>query len=193
MTTVKSRQDALLMAHLLRRAGFGATPSEMDRALGLGYDAMLDELLNPDHPDAMPDDLIRRYHADQSDLRGAGGPHWIYRLVMTDTPLREKMCLFWHRVFATGSTKLIQSRVVTNQISMFREHGMGTFDNLLIELSKDPAMIMWLDNQDNQRDQHKRELRKGNFRAFLHGCGELLRRRHQRNCQSIHRMERRQP
>ena len=149
MTTVKSRQDALLMAHVLRRAGFGATPSEMDRALGLGYDAMLEELLNPDHPDAIPDDLIRRYHADQSELRGSGGPHWIYRLVMTDTPLREKMCLFWHRVFATGSTKLIQSRVVTNQISMFREHGMGSFDNLLTELSKDPAMIMWLDNQDN--------------------------------------------
>ena len=94
MTTVKSRQDALLMAHLLRRAGFGATPSEMDRALGLRYEAMLGELLNPDHPDAIPDDLIRRYHADQSELRGSGGPHWIYRLVMTDTPLREKMCLF---------------------------------------------------------------------------------------------------
>jgi uncharacterized protein (DUF1800 family) len=149
MTTVKSRQEALLMAHLLRRAGFGATPSEMDKALDLGYDAMLDELLNPDHPDVIPDDLIRRYHVDQSELRGSGGPHWMYRLIMTDTPLREKMCLFWHRVFATGSTKLIQSRVVTNQIDMFRNHGMGTFDNLLIELSKDPAMIMWLDNQDN--------------------------------------------
>ena len=149
MTTVQSKQDSVLMAHLLRRAGFGATPAEMDRAMGMGYESTLKELLNPDHDDVIPDDLIRRYHVDLSDLRSGGGPHWVYRLVMTDTPLREKMCLLWHRVFATAVTKLIQSRPVTNQISMFREHGMGSFDNLLIELSKDPAMIMWLDNQDN--------------------------------------------
>ena len=149
MTTVRSRQDALLMAHLLRRAGFGATPYEMDAALERGYDKVLDDLLNPDHPDLIPDDLIRRYHVDQSDLRSSGGAHWVYRLVMTDTPLREKMCLFWHRVFATATTKLIQSRVVTNQVDMFRKYGMGRFDDLLIELSRDPAMIMWLDNQDN--------------------------------------------
>ena len=84
MATVTSRQEALLMAHLLRRAGFGATPSEMDKALDLGYDAMLEGLLNPDHPDVIPDDLIRRYHVDQSELRGSGGSHWIYRLVMTE-------------------------------------------------------------------------------------------------------------
>ena len=143
MTTVQSRKEAVQMAHLLRRAGFGATPSEMDEALSKGYDKTLDELLNPDHADVIPDDLIRRYHVDLSDLRSGGGPHWVYRLVMTDTPLREKMCLFWHRIFATASTKLIQSRVVTNQVSMFREHGMSSFDNLLIQLSKDPAMIMW--------------------------------------------------
>ena len=143
MTTVQSKQDSVLMAHLLRRGGFGATPAEMDRAIGMGYESTLKELLNPDHDDVITDDLIRRYHVDLSDLRSGGGPHWVYRLVMTDTPLREKMCLLWHRVFATAVTKLIQSRPVTNQISMFREHGMGSFDNLLIELSKDPAMIMW--------------------------------------------------
>ena len=49
MTTVSNKQDLALMAHLLRRAGFGATPAELDRAMNLGYDAMVDELLNPDH------------------------------------------------------------------------------------------------------------------------------------------------
>ena len=75
--------------------------------------------------------------------------HWVYRMVMTETPLREKMCLFWHRIFATAGTKLIQNRVVVNQINMFREKGIERFDDLLLALSKDPAMIMWLDNQDN--------------------------------------------
>ncbi|MFP6652647.1 MAG: DUF1800 domain-containing protein [Dehalococcoidia bacterium] len=171
MTTVHEKQDVALMAHLLRRAGFGATPAEMDRALEIGYDAMLDEMLNPDHPDEIPDDLIRRHHVDQSDLRSAGGPHWVYRLVMTDTPLREKMCLFWHRIFATASTKLIQNKVVTNQINMFREHGMGSFDDLLLELARDPAMIMWLDNQDNHGSNINENFGREILELFAMGVG----------------------
>jgi hypothetical protein len=171
MTTVESKHDAVLMAHLLRRAGFGATPAEMDRALEVGYEAMLKELLNPDHEDFIPEDLIRRYHVDLSDLRSGGGPHWVYRLVMTDTPLREKICLFWHRVFATASTKLIQNRVVTNQVSMFRKDGMGSFDDLLIGLSRDPAMIMWLDNQDNHGSNINENFGREILELFAMGVG----------------------
>ena len=171
MATVESRKESVLMAHLLRRAGFGATPHEMDRALSLGYDSMLTELLNPDHIDDIPEDLIRRYHVHLSDLRSGGDAHWIYRLVMTDTPLREKVCLFWHRVFATAATKLIQTRVVTNQISMFREHGMGSFDDLLIELSRDPAMIMWLDNQDNHGSNINENYGREILELFAMGVG----------------------
>ena len=172
MTTVQTRQDRKLMAHLLRRAGFGATPAELDRALETGYDAMVDELLNPDHPDVVPEDLIRRFHKDQSDRRGGGGgPYWVYRMIMTDTPLREKMCLFWHRVFATASSKLVQSRPVTNQIDMFREHGMAKLDNLLIRLSKDPAMIMWLDNQDNHAANINENFGREILELFTMGVG----------------------
>ncbi len=154
MATTRTATDPRLMAHLLRRAGFGATPAELDRALERGYQATLDELLDPTAMDVLPDDLIRRYHVDQSDLRGstAAAAHWIYRMAMTESPLREKMCLFWHRVFATAATKLIQARVVTSQIDMFREYGMGSFRDLLVQLSRDPAMLMWLDNQDNHKD-----------------------------------------
>ena len=171
MTTIESRTEAVEMAHLLRRAGFGATPKELDDALSLGYEGTLDNLLNPDHDDIIPDDLIRRYHVDLADLRSGGGPHWMYRLVMTDTPLREKMCLFWHRVFATASTKLIQSRVVTNQINMFRDHGLGKFDDLLIELSRDPAMIMWLDNQDNHGTNINENYGREILELFAMGVG----------------------
>jgi uncharacterized protein (DUF1800 family) len=151
LTTIKSKADLRLVAHLLRRAGFGATPEEMDRFSGMDYDEIVDHLLKFDVPDYIPQDFISRFHKDQSDLRLAEGAraHWIYRMVMTDTPLREKMCLFWHRIFATAGTKLIQNRVVVNQINMFREKGVGRFDDLLLALSRDPAMIMWLDNQDN--------------------------------------------
>ena len=171
MTTVESKRETALMAHLLRRAGFGATPVELDAAMNIGYQRVLQNLLNPDHTDEIPDDLIRRYHVDLSDLRNGGGAHWVYRLVMTDTPLREKMCLFWHRIFATASHKLIQSRVVTNQINMFREYGMDSFDKILLELSKDPAMIMWLDNQDNHGTNINENFGREILELFAMGVG----------------------
>ena len=64
MTTVQSKHEVALMAHLLRRAGFGATPGELDRAVEMGYEATVEELLNPAGPDILPDDLIQRYHVD---------------------------------------------------------------------------------------------------------------------------------
>ena len=173
MATTQTRTDPKLMAHLLRRAGFGATPAELDLALERGYQATLDELLDPTAVDVLPDDLIRRYHVDQSDLRGspAAAAHWIYRMATTDSPLREKMCLFWHRVFATGATKLIQARVVTSQIDMFREHGMGSFRDLLVQLSRDPAMLMWLDNQDNHKESINENYGREILELFSMGVG----------------------
>ena len=172
MTTVETRQDRKLMAHLLRRAGFGPTPDELDSAMEKGYDAALEELLDPRGPDILPNDVIRRYHVDQSDQRGGGAAaNWGYRMAMTESPLREKMCLLWHRVFATGQTKLIQGRVVINQIDMFREHGMGSFDNLLLQLSRDPAMLMWLDNQDNHTGSINENYGREILELFAMGVG----------------------
>ena len=153
LTTTRSKQDVALMAHLLRRASFGASGDELERYLDLGYDATVDELLNPADCDNIPYDLVRRYHVEQSTLRSqpAAKALWVYRMATTECPLREKMALFWHRVFATAATKLIQARVVVNQIDMFREYGMGRFNKLLVQLSKNPAMLMWLDNQDNHK------------------------------------------
>ena len=171
MVAVESRQELRLMAHLLRRAGFGATPDELDRAMDNGYDSVLGEMLSPVGEDLLEHDLIRRYHIDQSDLRGGAAAYWVYRMAMTDYPLREKMCLLWHRVFATAATKLIQGRVVLNQVEMFRRHGMGKFDNLLLELSRDPAMIMWLDNQDNHNDAINENYGRELLELFSMGVG----------------------
>lgn len=173
MTTTTNQTQPALLAHLFRRAGFGPTPEDMDRASKTGYETVVDELMDFKSVDAIPEDVICRYNKDQSDLRGAGagGAQWIYRMVTTDNPLKEKMCLFWHRVFATGTTKLIQSRVVMNQISMFRQHGLGTFDNLLIQLSRDPAMIMWLDNQDNHGSNINENYGREILELFAMGVG----------------------
>ncbi len=174
MTTVQEKQDVALMSHLLRRAGFGATARELDYYMGMSYEDAVEELLAPAAPlDEIPDDLIRRYHVDQSDLRNgqAAAAHWMFRMVNTDAVLREKMCLFWHRIFATASTKLIQARMVVNQVSMFRQFGMGSFRDLLVQLSRDPAMLMWLDNQDNHKGSINENYGREILELFSMGVG----------------------
>jgi len=143
--------NTALMAHLLRRAGFGASRNELEEYMAMGYEGAVEALLNPSDPGNMPDDLIRRYHVEQSELRDLAGSaaYWMYRMISTTCPMEEKIALFWHGLFATGYAKLNQARSLLNQVDMFRRSGLGSFENLLIELSKDPAMIVWLDNNEN--------------------------------------------
>jgi len=146
--------DIALMAHLMRRAGFGATRDELEAGVAKGYEAVVEELLHPSDPQNMPDDIIRRYHTEQAELRLADGAaaYWLYRMITTQCPLEDKLALYWHGLFATGYVKLNQARALLNQIDMFRRNGLGSFSNLLVELSKDPAMIIWLDNNENHKD-----------------------------------------
>ena len=168
-----SNQDFALLAHLMRRAGFGATRDELEAYAAKGYTATVDELLNPGDPDVMPDDIIRRYHVDQSELRqlDGAGANWLYRMITTKCPLEEKIALFWHGLFATGYSKLNQARALLNQIDMFRNHGLGRFDNLLVELSKDPAMLLWLDNTDNHNGAINENYGRELLELFSMGIG----------------------
>ena len=144
--------DVRLMAHLMRRAGFGATRRELDEYAAMGYETTVEDLLNYRDSRGMPDDLIRRYHPDQAELRiiESMGGLWMYRLATSPCPLQEKMALFWHGLFATGEMKVQQGKTMTSQVDMLRRRGLGRFDEMLIALSKDPAMIFWLDNNDNR-------------------------------------------
>ena len=143
--------DIQLMAHLMRRAGFGAPRHELDQLVDRGYENVVEDLLHPGDPQNLPDDIIRRFHVDQHELRllDSAAAYWVYRMATTQCPLEEKLTLFWHGLFATGYSKLNQARTHLNQIDMFRRFGLGSFRDILVELSKDPAMIIWLDNQDN--------------------------------------------
>jgi uncharacterized protein (DUF1800 family) len=166
--------DLALMAHLLRRAGFGATRKELEAYAARGYEATVEELLNPpDDPRRMPDDLIRRYHHEQSGLMGSINPgaNWLYRMITTEAPLQEKMTLFWHRIFATSYPKITQGKVLIDQLRMFRRYGMGSFRTLLVELSKDPAMIVWLDNHQNHNGAINENYGRELLELFSMGVG----------------------
>ena len=143
--------DIGVIKHLLRRASFGATPAEIDRYGAMGYQDAVEALINPGDSNHMPDDIIKRYHTDMHELRygNSASAYWLYRMVTTQAPMEEKIALFWHGVFATGYAKTNQARSLLNQIDMFRRLGLGRLDDLLIDLAKDPSMIIWLDNQEN--------------------------------------------
>ena len=146
-----STHDVELMGHLMRRAGFGAGYEELEARAEKGYEATVDELIATDSQEGIDDLLLYRYHPDQQAGLGMGGiaAYWLYRMVNTGGPLHEKMSLFWHSVFATGYQKVTQGKGMMNQIAMFRKYGMGSFRDLLVELSKDPCMVLWLDNYEN--------------------------------------------
>jgi len=145
------RKEIALMAHLMRRAGFGEPRWELDARAEKGYEAVVEELLHPEEQPAINDELMYRI---LPGYEGALGPpinqaDWVFRMVNTKRPLEEKMALFWHQLFATSNAKVDNPPELTRQIAMFREFGLGNYRDLLVELAKSPAMIFWLDNHGN--------------------------------------------
>jgi hypothetical protein len=141
-----------LMAHLMRRAGFGASRDELEARAARGFDANVAELIDFEHqPPVDPYTLLR--HQPAALLPGGqppmGNVNYMYYLVNTKRPLQEKMALFWHHVFATGNSKVDNYDQLLEQINMFREHGTGNYRELLLAVAKNPTMIFWLDNNQN--------------------------------------------
>ena len=161
------------IAHLLRRAGFGGTKKQIDDLVAFGYEESVERLMNASDENRLPDHLVWRYHHEQSGLMGATNPaaYWLYKLIGKEDSLTEKMALFWHGIFATGYNKLSQGRALANQIRMFRKFGRGNFRDLLVELSKDPAMIAWLDNNDNHRGSINENYGRELLELFSMGVG----------------------
>ena len=143
--------DIALMAHLMRRAGFGAPRAELEQRAAKGYAATVEELLNPGpEPGIDEDELVRYFPQFESSLAPvAAQTEWVYRMINTRWPLQEKMALFWHQLFATGNSKVDNPPELSSQIAMFRREGLTTFPNLLVQLAQSPAMIYWLDNNGN--------------------------------------------
>ena len=148
-------KDIALMAHLMRRAGFGASRGELEERAAKGYEATVEELLEPEVHGIPPfhEGILYRHF---QGFRNPGNPlnmqsNWMYRMINSPRPLEEKMVLFWHHVFATGYSKVDNGNQMLAQIETFRRCAMGNYRDILVELSKDPAMIFWLDNNENHK------------------------------------------
>ncbi len=168
-----ANSELALLAHLLRRAGFGATRDELEGYVAQGYAATVEQLLHPELAPTLDEDVLRRYHIDQNSLMliESSQAYWLYRIINTRRPLEEKMALFWHGLFATAYGKLNHAKAVVNQTNTFRRCGLGDFRTLLLELSRDPAMIFWLDNKDNHKDAPNENYGRELLELFSMGIG----------------------
>ncbi len=168
-TSVEAKTDPALLAHLYRRTGFGAAREQIDQLSGQDYEDTVEFLLNPTADAGVPDDELTRY-------MGGEAPHaylaiWLYRMINSRCQLQEKMALFWHQVFATGLVKNEHILSSSNQIEMFRRNGLSDMRTILLDLSHDPAMIFWLDNNENHIGEPNENYGRELLELFSLGVG----------------------
>jgi len=187
-------------AHLLNRAGFGGPPEQVARVASMRMDAAVDELLNyertPDGPfpevdfSGLRDAYVallraRRERADDRTLRDLADQinrlnrrkfqelrtNWIARMVQTQRPLLEKMVLFWHGLLVSGFPDTQTSQHMAIQLDLFRRMATGSFKELILAVSRDPAMLSYLVNSSNRKGRPNENYARELMELFTMGVG----------------------
>ena len=165
--------EMALIAHLMRRAGFGTTRGELEELMVKGYEAVVDDLLHPERFPDIEEDVLKRYYLELTylDSLPVWTGRWLYRMINTQRPLVEKITLFWHQVLATAWYKSEHSPTMIHQIEMFRRVGLSDTRTILMELARDPAMNYWLDNCENHSNQPNENWGRELLELFSMGVG----------------------
>ena len=183
--------------HLMRRAGFGMSPDERARMSDLAVPVLIDMLVNYERAADDVDGRIGQNEYVGITARGQFSPYtniedarqrWLFRMVHSQRPLQEKMALFWHNHFATAYSKVASvvggaqaTKMMAlksgelpgpqGQIELFRQSALGSFRDLLIEVAKDPAMLVWLDGRLNTRQRPQENFGREIMELFTFGVG----------------------
>jgi uncharacterized protein (DUF1800 family) len=145
--------DVARAERLLWRAGFGPRKGEAEALAKLGLARAVRSLTRPGSEKLVgpaPTDDKGRPLAPY-DAWGHDHVWWLDRMVRTSRPLVERMALVWHDWFATSNDGVGSQRLMLQQNELFRSHSLGSFHNLLLEVTRDPAMLLWLNGSDNSR------------------------------------------
>jgi uncharacterized protein (DUF1800 family) len=137
------------VSHLLRRFGLSAGRVELDKYLHLGVEGTIDRLIDYEKVDVGPTPQVWEWYVQQ-DAKYSLDPSrvrswWQYRMLTTERPLEEKLTLFWHNHFAISGSKCDFGPLMHNYVDTMRDNASGSFSNILIAVSKTPAMLKWLD------------------------------------------------
>ncbi len=145
--------DRQIISWLHRRAGFGLTPAELDRAAAAGIGATVDRLVRPGSAGIAPApdpwtglDLTAAAHRP---VAAAAAGRWVHQMASSPRPFEEWMVWFWHDHFATSVQKVRSVAYLADQLRLLRRSGLGSFPELLRAVSIDPAMLVWLDGRES--------------------------------------------
>jgi uncharacterized protein (DUF1800 family) len=146
--------DVKKAGHLYRRATFGVSWDELQTAVREGPERAITSLLRG-RADAEADELWTTMSRSLANANSGEqiSALWLYRMLYSPHPLREKLTLFWHNHFATSNNKVQNASYMLGQYELLRRHAQGSFRTLLTEMSRDPAMLVWLDTVQSQRNQ----------------------------------------
>ncbi len=158
------------VAHLYRRAAFGANPAETEQALKDGPQKTLERLM-VGRPDAA--ELLEVYTDAGEYFRDIGQLRvwWLSLMVEGGHPLREKLALFWHNHFATSQAKIQNTRQMFDQNVTIRKYALGHFRPFLLDMSKDTAMLVWLDSNRNVKGAPNENFAREVMELFALGVG----------------------
>jgi hypothetical protein len=190
--------DRKMAAHLLDRAGFGGTPAEIDVLVGMGLEKAVNsfikadddsdlfprsELLMPEQrllykqreKAAATEDERREVRRELGKVEGASMLDlrlwWLNRMRYTAAPLLERATLFWHGHFATSNQKVNDSYLMWQQNDTLRRYALGKFPDMLKAMSRDPAMIRWLDLGDSRKNHPNENFAREVMELFSLGEG----------------------
>jgi len=187
LTPYSGPWDREAVVHLLKRTMFGAAPPDVAYFLSKGMTASVDELLNPTAP--LPAPPVKDYTTTDAlvpDNSVAAGATWIndyskdpavqsWRIeslkkwtmgvfINQDRSLREKMGLFWHNHFATETTVVAEPHTLYKHYTLLRTNALGNFKALVKAVTIDPAMLMYLNGDQNTNtapdENYARELQE---------------------------------
>ena len=158
---------------LLWRAGFGPRRGEAEALAKLGLEEAVASLAHPGAERLVgpaPRDEKGRPLAP-SDAWGQDHVWWLDRMVRTSRPLVERMALVWHDWFATSNIGVGSQRLMLHQNQLFRASGLGSFEHLLQDVTKDPAMLLWLNGSDNSKQSPNENYAREMMELFTLGAG----------------------
>lgn len=183
--------DARAVEHLLNRAGFGARPDEIARWVEAGPEATIEALFDAGSWTEPP--VVRVLAPDKRRLRELPVDErraainaarradraqeraylvgWLQEMLRGEAPLRNRMTLFWHGVFTSQTSKVQASHEMIGQNLLLRDHALGNYGALLRAILRDPAMLVYLDNDESEAERPNENLARELLELFSLGEG----------------------
>jgi uncharacterized protein (DUF1800 family) len=157
---------------LLWRAGFGPRPGQAERLAKHGLDRAVHSLTHPRSRRLKGPRPVDEDHRALAPRDAWGHDHcwWLDRMVRSEAPLVERMTLVWHDWFATSKDAATQG-LMLRQNALLRRHALGSFERLAMDVTRDPAMLLWLNGVDNRKDDVNENYARELMELFTLGAG----------------------